>query len=150
MPRDTTLTSCAERIAVEGYIKGWSRDRVVDELCGRMRLLPLEAHRLAHGWSRQTVLHGLRLLYERDGLQSPHQDSRILVRWERGLHEPLPQVRDYLASLYRTRQDRLGWGRDHSDPPRSITIDLPWARGWWSPNASGGGELILTLGSDDG
>jgi transcriptional regulator with XRE-family HTH domain len=77
-------------------------------------LLPLEAARLARGWSRSEVSARLDALYEADGLAGPHLSSAELCRWEHGQRRPSDERIEYLCRLYQTRPDRLGFGVDYS------------------------------------
>ncbi|MBG6089880.1 helix-turn-helix domain-containing protein [Actinomadura viridis] len=77
-------------------------------------VFPLEAWRLANGWSRTEVSRRIDMLYEADGLMPPGLDSATLCRWELGERRPGEERIDYLCRLYRTRPDRLGYGTDHT------------------------------------
>ncbi len=107
----------AREIRWHGCMEGWSRDRIVDEV---VRLLPrvtlLEAHRFAQGWTRRDVSRALDYHYERAGLRAPHIAMTEVYGWERGHHVPNAERQDYLCRAYRSRPDRLGFGRDFSAP----------------------------------
>lgn len=136
----------AKQVTVRAYIDGWSRERVVDAIVSQTGLSRLEAHRIAHGWTREQVAFGLAELYRRDGLMAPPLRTSEINRWERGHHVPNAERQDYLSRLYRTRGDRLGWGRDYATPPNMLKIALDDIHGTWTPNGNGGGELVLKLG----
>src|SRR5215475_9216626 len=77
-------------------------------------IFPLEAWRLAHGWSRGEASLRLDSLYLADGLAPPRITSAELCRWEHGQRRPSDERLEYLCKLYRTRPDRLGFGIDWS------------------------------------
>jgi transcriptional regulator with XRE-family HTH domain len=77
-------------------------------------IFPLEACRLARGWSRTEVAARLDALYELDHLAPPRVSSAELCRWEHGQRRPSDERLEYLCRLYETRPDRLGFGVDYS------------------------------------
>lgn len=77
-------------------------------------MFPLEACRLARGWSRTEVSARLDALYQADGLAPPHISGAELCRWEHGQRRPSDERIEYLCRLYETRPDRLGFGVDYS------------------------------------
>lgn len=77
-------------------------------------LLPLEAWRLAHGWTRTKVSKELDELYKQDGLGPPHISQAQLCKWEHGDVRPSEERIDYLCRLYQTSPSRLGFGTDYS------------------------------------
>ncbi len=118
----------ARRIRLRGEIERWSRDAVVDEILRQLPdVTPLEAHRLAQGWTREELSQAVDLLYVADGLEPPRLTSAELCRWEHGQRRPSDERRGYLCRVYRTRPDRLGFGSDHSAGPYRGT---PW---WTRP-----------------
>ena len=83
---------------------------------------PLEAHRFAHGWTREELSQAVDLLYVTDGLEAPQLTPAEVCRWEHGQRRPSDERREYLCRVYRTRPDRLGFGSDHSArPPAEAT-----------------------------
>ncbi len=90
-------------------------ERIADVICREIREIhPLEAWRLAHGWSRTEASIRLDTLYQADGLAAPRISSAELCRWEHGQRRPSDERIEYLCRLYRTRPDRLGFGIDFS------------------------------------
>jgi hypothetical protein len=109
------LSARARQIRMRGQLEGWSRDRIVDEIQRELpEVLPLEAHRFAHGWTRIQLSQALDRLYEADGLMPPQISVSEICRWEHGRHQPNPERQEYLTRLYRTTPPRLGFGKDYS------------------------------------
>jgi hypothetical protein len=105
----------AKQIRLRGQLAGWPAARIAAEIVGQLpEMLYLEAHRLATGWTREQLSMALDALYERDGLQAPRVSAAEICGWEHGRHRPNGERQDYLARLYKTRPDRLGFGQDHS------------------------------------
>jgi transcriptional regulator with XRE-family HTH domain len=121
------LEERAKQLRLRGQLEGWSRDRVVDEILARVPgVSPLEAHRFAAGWTRQQLSRALDALYEADGLMPPQVSVSEICRWEHGRHQPNAERQQYLTRLYRTRPDRLGFGRDYSPrEPEAVGPGLP-------------------------
>lgn len=71
-------------------------------------LWPLEAWRLAYGWTRPQVIDAIAALYENDRLAAPPVNSAMLCRWEYGAVPPNAEYRDALTRLYRVSPDELG------------------------------------------
>jgi hypothetical protein len=176
LDRDTrrALEERAKRVRLQGQLEGWSRERVVDEILARVPgMSALEAHRLAWGWTRQQLSQALDALYRADGLMPPGIGVSEICRWEHGRHRPNPERQEYLTRLYRTRPDRLGFGRDHSPEAASEPTSegeaggvplgvLGWPLGIsagqgdrivamrWAPDGEGGTELVVELEDGDG
>ena len=71
-------------------------------------ILPLEAWRLAYGWSRPQAVAGLGALYQADGLASPPVNPSMLCRWEHGTHPPGQEYEQALCRLYQADAAQLG------------------------------------------
>ncbi|WP_344885955.1 hypothetical protein [Nonomuraea antimicrobica] len=71
-------------------------------------LLPLEAYRLAYGWSRPAALEALAALYRAAGLPEPPTTPAMLCRWEHGTTTPSREYAAALCRLYRVPPERLG------------------------------------------
>jgi hypothetical protein len=71
-------------------------------------LLPLEAWRLAYGWSRPQAVAGITALYQADGLAAPPLNSSMLCRWEHGTHPPGQEYEHMLCRLYQADAVQLG------------------------------------------
>lgn len=105
----------ATAIRLDGIRRGLATEEIVDRMLRALPdLFPLEAWRMAHGWSRAEVSARLDMLYERDGLAPPGIDAAALCRWEHAERRPSDERIDYLCRLYRTRPDRIGYGTDHT------------------------------------
>jgi hypothetical protein len=91
-------------------------------LAGVPGMLPLEAWRLAHGWSREQALDGLAGIYEEDGVPAPPATTAMLCRWEHGQIAPNPAYTHMLCRLYKTPAENLGlrhggWETTACTPP---------------------------------
>jgi hypothetical protein len=69
---------------------------------------PLEAWRLAYGWSRPQAVAGITALYRADGLAAPPVNPSMLCRWEHGTHPPGPEYEEVLCRLYQADAAQLG------------------------------------------
>lgn len=107
----------AREICARGKELGRSRDDIVDEIVTRLPgIHGLEAYRIAEGWTRRQMSQAIDALYISDGLFPPHLRTSEISAWEHGRRVPRPERQEYLCRLYRTRPDRLGFGRDFSEP----------------------------------
>lgn len=70
-------------------------------------MLPLEAWRLARGWSRPQAVDELLALYEADGRPAPLVNSVMLCRWEHGAVAMSPDYEHMLCRLYGMTPERL-------------------------------------------
>lgn len=105
----------ATELRLDAIRRGLATEETVDRILRALpEVFPLEAWRLAHGWTRVELSARLDMLYETDGLAQPHLDAATLCRWEHGSRRPSEERIDYLCRLYRTRPDRLGFGADHT------------------------------------
>ena len=103
------LEERAKQLRLRGRLEGWPQDRIVDEILTQLPAIsPLEAHRLAVGWTRRQLARALDALYEADGLMAPQISVSEICRWEHGRHQPNWERQEYLTRLYRTRPDRSG------------------------------------------
>ncbi|MEU8040851.1 hypothetical protein [Streptosporangium sp. NPDC049078] len=71
-------------------------------------MLPLEAWRLAHGWSRARTIEEIAALYAEDGLERPDVNTAMLCKWEHGQGKPGAVYCDVLCRLYGVSAERLG------------------------------------------
>lgn len=143
--RRAQMKRLAREIRARGQRERCSRDVIVEAILREVPdMLPLEAFRHAHGWSRPDVSLGLDELYRADGLMPPQVRSSEICRWEHGRHLPNAERQDYLARLYRTRPDLLGFGRDHSVQPEAQPAARVVAVRRMSPT-----ELVVELEDED-
>ena len=70
-------------------------------------ILPLEAWRLARGWSRPQAVDELLALYEADGRLLPKVNGAMLCRWEHGAVAASPDYEHMLCRLYRMTPEQL-------------------------------------------
>jgi transcriptional regulator with XRE-family HTH domain len=106
----------AAEVRLEGLRRGLTMEAVVESILRRIpEVKPLEAWRLANGWTREEVAARLDALYVADGLAPPSVDASTLCRWELGHRRPNEERVEYFCKLYRTRPDLLGYGTDHGD-----------------------------------
>jgi hypothetical protein len=102
----------AKDIRMVGVRLGWPTDRIVDEMVRRYpeAISRLKAYRLALGLARAHVVQALLECFERDGLRCPGTDTDRLAHWEHGRFPPRdPRIVVYLAEIYQTDVDRLGF-----------------------------------------
>jgi len=135
------LEEQAKQLRLRGQLEGWPRDRIVDEILIQLPAIsPLEAHRLAAGWTRRQLSRALDALYEADGLMAPRVSVSEICRWEHGRHQPNWERQEYLTRLYRTRPDRLGFGRDYSSrKPPAGDVGVPRRESLEALDVGGGG-----------
>ncbi|MCW2765806.1 MAG: Transcriptional regulator, contains XRE-family domain, partial [Nocardioides sp.] len=89
------------------------------------QLLPLEAWRLAYGWSRAQSLSGIAGLYRADGLAEPPVSSAMLCRWEHGQAHPDPEYGHVLCRLYSASPAQLGLRHLTPNPARVSSPATP-------------------------
>jgi tetratricopeptide (TPR) repeat protein len=73
-------------------------------------VLPLEAWRLARGWSRSQAVDALLALYEADGRPAPKVNTVMLCRWEHATVGMSADYRHMLCRLYQVPPERLHSG----------------------------------------
>lgn len=113
--RRVELTRAANDVRARLLGTGASPQEITDRICVELpELLPLEARRLAHGWSRAELSRRIDALYESDGLGPPHLSDSQLCKWEHGDVRPSDERLDYLTRLYETSTTGLGFSTDYS------------------------------------
>jgi hypothetical protein len=85
----------------------------VSDICAEIlkkvpEVLPLEAWRLAHGWSRARAIEEIAALYAEDGLERPGINTVMLCKWEHGHGQPGSVYNKVLCRLYGVSTERLG------------------------------------------
>jgi tetratricopeptide (TPR) repeat protein len=98
-------------------------------------VLPLEAWRLAYGWSRPQAIDAIAAVYEEDQLAAPPVTSSMLCRWEHGEVSASIEYAQALCRVYHASATQLGlapmsailspaagpqrYGQPHSRTPRN-------------------------------
>jgi transcriptional regulator with XRE-family HTH domain/tetratricopeptide (TPR) repeat protein len=117
--------SCARRIRLVAEQQGWPLDKTADEIHRHCKVHLLRAHRLARGWTLIDVVERAQKESIEAGEPLPTMTHQRLSSWENGSDTPTPRYLDALCRLYRSRPDRLGFGRDYStsETPYSASDD---------------------------
>ncbi|WP_051752179.1 helix-turn-helix domain-containing protein [Streptosporangium amethystogenes] len=99
----------AASIRIRGQREGFPTERIVTVLRSTCQeLTPLEAWRLALGWSRAQVVAQVAALYLADGLHPPALSEAMLCRFEHGPDRPGQEYATMLARAYGAHPDQLG------------------------------------------
>lgn len=99
----------ATAVRMRGQREGFPPARIVTALCTTCpELSPLEAWRLALGWSRAQTIAQVADLYLCDGLKPPALSEAMLCRFEHGPDRPGPEYAGMLARAYGAGLDQLG------------------------------------------
>jgi len=107
--RRAELQRAAQELRRQGQRNRWLVERIAATIRVKLPdMLPLEAWRLAYGWSRPQAVAGISSLYESDGLVAPPVNPSMLCRWEHGTHPPGPEYVSVLCRLYRADAVQLG------------------------------------------
>lgn len=93
-------------------------DAILDQL---PKILPLEAYRLARGWSRPQALDELLGLYEADGRPQPAVNTSMLCRWEHGVWHMSADYEYMFCRLYGATPERLRPGGLETPRPATVT-----------------------------
>lgn len=103
------LLRTAHDIRRRGQRAGHPVDQIATEIRDQLpQMLPLEAWRLAYGWSRPQALAGIAALYTEQELAPPPLNSAMMCRWEHGVICVGPEYGPLLCSLYGATSDALG------------------------------------------
>jgi tetratricopeptide (TPR) repeat protein len=107
--RRAQIQSVAHRVRQQGQVAGWSVARIAAAILADLPdVRPLEAWRLAYGWSRPQVIESITALYRQAGLAVPPINSSMLCRWEHGQVSPGIEYEQLLSCLYDARSEQLG------------------------------------------
>lgn len=107
--RRAQIQGRAQQIRQQGQLAGWSVARIAAAILSDLPdVHPLEARRLAYGWSRPQVIASIADVYRQAGLAVPGVNSSMLCRWEHGQTEPGIEYEQVLSRLYDARPDQLG------------------------------------------
>ncbi|TCO47361.1 hypothetical protein EV192_117101 [Actinocrispum wychmicini] len=107
-------SSCWRRVASEVTAAGRSRVDVINAVHEHCGISLLRAHRIAFGYTLKEVSDSLKTILREHGTPSDGPAHQRVSSWEKGLDIPTSHYMDALCELYRTRPDRLGFGRDYS------------------------------------
>lgn len=133
----------AQQVRQQGQLAGWSVARIAVAILDDLpEVRPLEAWRLAYGWSRPQVIESIVTLYTQAGLPIPAINSSMLCRWEHGQASPGMEYGQVLCRLYDASPDQLGL------PTRAPVMVLP--RGNLSNTRSPRGSARIADEGDDG
>lgn len=107
--RRAELQRAAQELRRQGQRGRWPVERIAATIRVELPdILPLEAWRLAYGWSRPQAVAGVSSLYQADGLATPPINPSMLCRWEHGTHPPGPEYENVLCRLYHADAVQLG------------------------------------------
>ncbi|MFI6510159.1 helix-turn-helix domain-containing protein [Streptosporangium sp. NPDC050855] len=99
----------ATALRMRGQRNGWPAERIVTAIRTTCpEVLPLEAWRLALGWSRARTVAKVGELYLADGLQPTALSEAMLCRYEHGQDRPGPEYTVMFARAYGAHPDQLG------------------------------------------
>lgn len=135
--RRAELQRHAHTIRRYGQRAGWTPPRIAAAIRAELpEVLPLEARRLALGWSRPQTIAEIGDLYRAAGLTPPPVTSAMLCRWEHGEVRVSDEYLDALAQLYGANPHELA---ESSEVPISAAINGyrphhdPWMGGGGMP-----------------
>ncbi|WP_431889720.1 helix-turn-helix domain-containing protein [Nocardiopsis alba] len=115
------LVRDAARIRADQQRRGATVPAITAQIVRDLPISPLEAWRLAYGWSRPHVVEAVADLYLSDGLAPPGLTTAMLCRWEHGHARP---GFDYIHALARV----------YGVPPGRLGVPLPHrGLGWYGP-----------------
>ncbi len=107
--RRAHLQHRAAQIRHRGQRAGWDVATIAEEIARQLpEVKPLEAWRLAYGWSRPQVVAAVLEVYRHAGLVEPGLTSARLCRWEHDAVQPDPDYARALARVYQVPPRRLG------------------------------------------
>ncbi|MGH3868063.1 MAG: hypothetical protein ACRDQ4_18455 [Pseudonocardiaceae bacterium] len=107
--RRAQLQHRAAQIRQRGQRADWDVATIAEEIARQLpELKPLEAWRLAYGWSRPQVVAAVLEVYRHAGLLEPGLTSARLCRWEHDAVAPDPDYAHALVRVYQVSPRRLG------------------------------------------
>ncbi|MFE1377646.1 helix-turn-helix domain-containing protein [Streptomyces sp. NPDC058740] len=117
MPRHDSRRATARTIAARAAAEQWTTWRLVSEIAASCRCSLLQAHRLSQDWTLSAACAQLAELGARVSVQQ-------LSGWETGrAGRPGEENLDHLCRLFKTRPDRLGYGRDYTPGSESERVE---------------------------
>ncbi|MDQ2788712.1 MAG: XRE family transcriptional regulator [Actinomycetota bacterium] len=107
--RRAQIHARAQQVCQQGQLAGWSVERIAATILNDLpEVRPLEAWRLAYGWSRRRVIESIATCYRQAGLAVPAINSSMLCRWEHDQANPGIEYEQVLCRVYDARPDQLG------------------------------------------
>lgn len=135
----------AMTIRMRGQRDGFPLERIVTAMRSTFpELSPLEAWRLALGWSRPQTVAQIAGLYVADGLHPPNLSEAMLCRWEHGPDRPGREYAEMLARAYGAGLDQLGLTPRCVCGYGDVRYGQPEAHPGWAPVLLPGVELMTT------
>lgn len=104
----SALTATARRLRTVGQRHHQPVGEIAATLRDRLALHPLEAYRLAYGWSRRQVVEAVGEVYRAADRAIPGMTESMLCRWERYGVQPDPDYSRALAAVFAVRPRELG------------------------------------------
>ncbi|HLL32730.1 MAG TPA: Twin-arginine translocation pathway signal [Streptomyces sp.] len=105
----------AAHIRREGQRRGHRTEEIATAIRAALpEVLPLEAWRLALGWSRAEAIEQIAARYHEDGLMVPGLNASMMCRWEHGDERPGPEYAAVIPRAYGARPEQLGLTRHRS------------------------------------
>lgn len=99
----------AKAVSLTCRAQGMNAPDICAEILKKVpEVLPLEAWRLANGWSRARAIEEIAALYAEDGLERPDVNTVMLCKWEHGHGKPGSVYSEVLCRLYGVSAERLG------------------------------------------
>lgn len=134
MPRNDSRRTTARALAARAAAEQWTKWRLVSEIVTACRCSLLQAHRLGQDWTLSAACTQLAELGARISVQQ-------LSGWETGRSgRPGEENLDHLCRLYKTRPDRLGYGRDYTPTSESERHDRDVAPQVGAPAPTAGSD----------
>ncbi|MFC6080971.1 hypothetical protein [Sphaerisporangium aureirubrum] len=127
--RRAELQRRAQEIRRACQRRGLGVEQTAEAIHGELpEVSPLEAWRLAYGWSRQQALDGLLGLYRDEGLAEPGVNTAMLCRWEHGTVQVTYAYARMLSKLYKAPAARLGLPYGGWEPAACTPASCPTRR----------------------
>ena len=107
--RRAEMARAAQRIRARGQRAGWPIHRIAATIQLELpQVLPLEAWRWAHGWSRTQALGEVTRLFTDRRLGTAAASASMLCRWEHGEITPSADYAAALCEVYGVDPVQLG------------------------------------------
>ncbi|MEU4576074.1 hypothetical protein [Nonomuraea sp. NPDC023979] len=116
--RRAALARQARDIRLAYERQGMGAQQVAEAILHQLpEILPLEAWRLARGWSRRRAVDELVALYQAEGRPAPAVNTVMLCRWEHGSVTMSPDYEHMLCHLYQRSVQQLHPGAATAPAP---------------------------------